>query len=129
MRRARIQQLTIVGPVPSPGLEHLSEAEKLEVLLESVPDQRGWIPMLARHFRVTSISGLLMKLQSVGVHKHGEPELLTMRLCLMCGPIQGSSSYFPCAATLAERIRQFVAEHGLMPPPVMLLGPTGQGLV
>ncbi len=66
MRRAGIQQVTIVGPVPSQGLEHLSEAEKLEVLLESVPDQKGWIPILARHFRVTSISELLMKLPVCG---------------------------------------------------------------
>ena len=126
MRRAHIRQLTIVGPAPIQGLEHLSEAEMLEVLLESVPDPNGWILNLARHFRVTTIGALLMKLRSVGVRKHGESELLTMRLCLMCGPIQGSGSVFPRATTLAEQIQLFVAKHGLLPPPAMLLWPGGQ---
>ena len=111
MRRAGIEQLEVapdhLAALHGSGLDHLFQAQRLELFAEGCPDRSRWLEVLGKHLSVQTLPALLAAVQDIGIAP-GEPELLSARLCLFCGRVRhakaSSGRSLPNAAVLAQKI-------------------------
>ena len=73
MRAANIPKLCLMG-----GTENMRAAEQVRAFAAGFPDRMDWLESLPRGFAALSVGALCSALG----HDGGEPELLSMRLCI-----------------------------------------------